>query len=194
MFLGGTLSPSGLQWINYGFIGGYYAGLENIEITRYCGALKYYSQADNSCQTCHSSCLTCISSPTFCSSCSDGLYLSPDNTCNPCSQGCEFCRDGDLCSCKDSYYQSPDSCLLCSDAMPGCYTCDLQNQCKVCYISQHWEPADGQCRCMERYFQDNNQCLNCPNFCLNCQSADLCVKCDPESHTIVDEKGVCQCQ
>ncbi|CAG8475724.1 4639_t:CDS:10 [Diversispora eburnea] len=169
--------------------------------TNKCNACKKgYYLSDNDCKACSPGCSECSSDGT-CTSCRDGLQLSPDGkNCTPTSSPLTPCLatqffDGNVCvncdpSCGSCYAGTPSNCLTC--ASPNLY---LEGSCVT--------PVGGKCTIpsspSQVFFADNTKgiCQACPSSCTDCtfdSNAALvkCSKCMP-GYVLDNEQCVKSC-
>ncbi|KAL4471907.1 hypothetical protein ABPG73_001157 [Tetrahymena malaccensis] len=173
-----------------------------------------YEQSGQTCidTSCTNPCRTCNFISTFCLSCLNGFYLSPQNTCvsscpkgyfknvksmtcSPCSRGCITCLDDKNCSQCDTsngYRQQERECTTC---ISPCATCSLENP-NSCFSCENSMPIqNSQCvqACSEGFYLDkNNVCAPCLEGCNSCDDANSCISCN-KNYRLFSNKNVQIC-
>ncbi|KAL4453890.1 hypothetical protein ABPG74_003773 [Tetrahymena malaccensis] len=147
---------------------------------------------------CTSPCASCTSVPTFCTSCTGGLYLSPQNTCvsqcppgyflnssnmtwSTCPTGCINCSDAKTCSKCDSqkgYRIQGSSCTLCISPYATCSTTN-PNTCLSCENNMYQFNSQCVANCPSGLYNGPNYtCSPCIDGCNQCQSGNSCISCN----------------
>ncbi|ELP90856.1 protein serine/threonine kinase, putative [Entamoeba invadens IP1] len=141
-------------------------------------------------------CTSCTT--TTCTNCQIGTYYdSYYGKCQSCPYECTSCTSSSTCSgCKEGYYLSGASCVLCNSTMTGCLKCGGSGQCTFC--SQHYRLLDsGTCSSCPSKYQTTgvDECSNM-NYPRNCMSGyvdpyDYCQKCPDNCHTCTTNDQTC---
>lgn len=104
-----------------------------------------------------------------CVNCSDGYYLTNNNTCELCKQeNCKVCSDQCL-ECMDGYYKKKgeNTCSSkCSDKFPHCKKCDY-NRCLVC--ERNYYNAQFGCRHVTDWVPHCAEYGENEKFCARCE-------------------------
>lgn len=187
---------------------GYYLASSTCKATPICPPMTFFDSVQ--CSPCHPNCSECFgASSTDCKSClgdffykgsscvehrvncTEGHYLTANNTCYNCTEtcstctsltDCQSCKDGTfmldsscLKECPTSTYQDSNQCLYCPD---GCLTCTGNSTCLQCYDGWFFDSDLCLQTCPLGKYDSGGNCTSCSMGCLTCNNATICSQCD----------------